>query len=116
MSRTITSYRSIFAPWEEGQDEPTLTDTDTRTYDCEPDEIDQADLRTAVEIAADVLQYVTDASVFPFHPGAWYSDETYVRPYTGEIEEVTYHLDGFTDAEQIAIHDAVLPQRAPVRA
>ena len=116
MSRIITSHTSIFAPWEEGQDEPTLTDTETDTYDCEPDEIDQDDLRTPVEIAADVLQFVTEASSQPFQPGAWYSEESYVRPYTGETEEITYHLHGFTDAEQIAIHDAVLPQRAPVSA
>jgi hypothetical protein len=109
MSRTITTYLLTYAPWEEHQDEPTLTDTQVETYSCDPDDVDQSDGRTAVDIAADVLRYVIEASSSGFHPGMWYVVETYVRPYTGEREEQTYHLDGFTEAEELDIATRVLP-------
>jgi len=109
MPHTITSYTSIFAPWEEGQDEPERTDESSDTFPCDPDEIDQEEGLTAVDLAVKVLQYVTEASAYPWQPGAWYSDEAYVRPYSGETEEITYHLHGFSDEEQRAIVTRVLP-------
>lgn len=60
-----------------------------------------------MEQAAEVLQYVSEASNYPWQPGSWYSEETYIHPYTGEREEKTYHLTGFTNEEQAEIWDAI---------
>lgn len=96
MTKTITVYRTWYAAWEEHQDE--LTKIREESEEIHPDDLEDA-VTTMCDIGA------IEASVYPFQPGAWWSAETYMHPYTGEREEATMHLDGFSDQEQWAIHD-----------
>lgn len=48
-------------------------------------------------------EYVTAYSSEPFFPGGWYTAR-YEDPYTAEVSETTIRLDGFSDAEQTAVH------------
>jgi hypothetical protein len=101
-TKSVTVYTTTYDPWEEGQDEPVKNGESTDVYPCGGDD----DLSPA-EQAAEVMQYVVEASNDPWRPGSWYSEEAYIHPYTGEREEKTYHLAGFTDNEQRVIWNAV---------
>lgn len=115
----IVSYTSTYAPWEDGQDEPTKIGEDTGETVCEPDEWEREDYPTAVEYAAHLLTdryYVMRGSADNYsssdwYAHGWYAPEPYENPYTGECTETTLHLDGFTDEEARAVY-ALMSTRA----
>jgi hypothetical protein len=50
----------------------------------------------------------TEPSSCPWSPGTWYTTPDGATDYrTGEVTRVSVHLDGWTDAEERAIYDAV---------
>jgi len=52
---------------------------------------------------------VTEASSSHFHPGIWYSTEFNTICYkTGTDESESYHLSGFTEAEEKQIYNSVM--------
>lgn len=117
--RSITVWQRIFHPWEPDADEPELK-TEHEYH------IDLADLiddeETSVQAAAAFLSgkrhtgtvwfAAVEASVsgpgVVIDSGVWYADEPYHHPYTGEIEEQTAHLNGFTNTEARQVHRTVL--------
>jgi hypothetical protein len=53
-----------------------------------------------------------EASSSFFHPKIWYSTEFSTVDYaTGEEEERSFHLDGFTPAQERAIYDELIRTR-----
>lgn len=108
MTRTITTYTVTYAPWEEGQDEPTKLDTFTDVLPVEINPWDEDS--TIVGEAVDILRtkvYATEPSCSQWASNVWYSAEPYQHPYSGNREEVTAHLNGFTDEESRAIYAAI---------
>ncbi|WP_035696673.1 hypothetical protein [Glycomyces tenuis] len=117
--RSITVWRRIFHPWEADADEPELKAEHEHRIDLD-DLID--DEEVSVQAAAAFLSgkrhtctvwfAAVEASVsgpgVVIDHGVWYADEPYTNPYSGEIEEQTAHLNGFTDAEARQIHRMVL--------
>lgn len=102
-SKWVTVCRVTYDPWEEGQDEPVRNGEDVVVWPVDPDDEDT----TAVEHAVNIMKYVIEASNWPWQPGSWYVEETYIHPYTGEREEVSHHLTGYTDEEQAEIWAAI---------
>lgn len=92
---------------------------DEEGVEFEPDEYDIEEGMTPsesiVEQAAKFLkgEYATNPSSAPgFHPGIWYSTEYEVIDYgTGEEEERSFHLEGFTPEEEKAIWQEVTGRR-----
>lgn len=112
MERTITAHTVTYAPWEEGQDEPTKLGTFTSVLPVALDPWDE-DL-TIVDKAVDILRrevYATEPSCSKWAPHVWYSAEPYEHPYTGIREEVTAHLNGFTADESRAIYASLTAQQ-----
>lgn len=100
MTKAITFYLTTYAAWEEGQDEPTKLSTESTT---EP----MADVEATVAMLK--LWGYTEYSSYPdWQRHGWYSPEPYIHPYSGEREERSAHLEGFTDDESRAIHAAVM--------
>lgn len=80
----------------------------------EPDKYDRREGLSAVDKAVKFLKYdgATEASSSYFHPGVWYSTGFDVSDYrSGESEERSYHLDGFTAAEQKEIWERLRARR-----
>jgi hypothetical protein len=76
--------------------------------DMTPDLYDVEEGVTAVDKAVKFLrdEGVSTASSSRFSPGDWFSTEWQTIDYrTGEDEERSFHLVGFTPEEQIEIHD-----------
>lgn len=122
----ITIHTSVFLPWEEWEDEPTLKNS----YSDEFDTIDYLDElggwsedahwneegtewigtwipATDVQVAAELLNghghhfYASECSASPTDGvNVWYIEGTYIDNYTGERREQTAHLSGFTEDEQ----------------
>ncbi len=78
---------------------------DEEGYEIEPDpEYDETIVSLAVEHLRDKGAF--DASSSRFHLGIWYSTGWEVVDYgTGEEEERSYHLKGFTPEEEQKIYD-----------
>lgn len=56
---------------------------------------------------------VTEASSTAFHPGVWYSTEYSVTDYgTGEEEQRSFHLDGFTEEHEREVYNELFPRYA----
>lgn len=75
-----------------------------------PDKYDTQDGITAVDKAIKFLkhEYATDASSSRFNEGTWYTNYEYSQDYsTGAVESRSYHLKGFTEAEERAIFNRV---------
>lgn len=116
---SITVWRRVFHPWEPDTDEPELkAEHEYRIDLADLVEDEETNVQAAAAFLAGKRHTCTvwfaavEASVFG--PGVaidhrlWYIDEPYHHPYTGEIEEQTAHLNGFTDAEARQIHRMVL--------
>jgi hypothetical protein len=123
---TVTVYTSTYAPWEEGADEPELISTDAEVYFVQDyrDQFGDWNENETVWIpasVADTAAHLLSGSVTQFWAGEcsssagevscgdnpWYSDEPYTNPYTGEMEEKSAHLSGFTPAETTEIYAQV---------
>ncbi len=106
--RLIRTTFSRTTPGEEGEEpdeEHGWIDEDG--VDMEPDDVDREEGLSAVDKAVKFLKKegVMEASSTAFHPGVWYSTEWSVTDYgTGEEEERSYHLNGFTPAEERNIY------------
>jgi hypothetical protein len=101
MERTIEIVECtvIYDAWEEGADERERLSECVETVDVPFDEV--------VEYLREKC-YVIEASVWPLEcvsAHTWYSAEGYEHPYTGTLEERTFHPRGLTDdeAREIAI-------------
>jgi hypothetical protein len=70
---------------------------------------------SAVDMAVKFLRYegVVEASSMQFHKGIWYSTEWSVIDYgTGEEEERSFHLEGFTEEQEREIFNELFAKRA----
>ena len=105
-THTITEYRTDYEWLAEVDgvqeaDEPIRTEVGEWEHNLTPDEFDRAEGLTAVDLAHNLLRNagVFEASSSPdWHPGTWYIAH-YTHPYTGVIEETTFHLTRFTEEE-----------------
>lgn len=83
---------------------------DEEGEDMDPDKFDIEDGVSAAQKAA---KFLNDKGAYhpsssPFHTGVWYSDSPEVIDYaTGEEEERSYHLSGFTPEEEQKIFNEV---------
>jgi hypothetical protein len=62
---------------------------------------------SVVEAAVKLLndEYVTEPSSYPeWSPGTWYSGSRTYDNYSGEMEDVSVHLRGFTEDEEREIY------------
>lgn len=86
---------------------------DDEGVDMTPDEYDTEEGLTAVDKAVEFLKDkgAWEASSYPFHPGTWYTqtEPAHDRAYfeQGREETHSFHLEGFSEAEQKAIYDKV---------
>ncbi len=79
-----------------------------------PDEIDQEEGKTAVDLAVEYLwkEGATDHSSSGFDQGGWYSTGwSTTDNNTGEEEERNYHLEGFTPQQEREIYDKLMALR-----
>jgi hypothetical protein len=107
--RLIRTTFSRITPAEGEDEEPDEEHgwIDEEGVDMEPDEYDREEGLSAVDKAVKFLERegVTEASSSAFRPGVWYSTENSVTDYsTGEEEQRSYHLKGFTPDEEREIH------------
>ncbi len=107
--RLIRTTFSRITPAEGEDEEPDEEHgwIDEEGVDMEPDEYDREEGLSAVDKAVKFLERegVTEASSSAFHPGVWYSTEYSVTDYsTGEEEQRSYHLKGFTPDEEREVH------------
>lgn len=81
---------------------------DGEGVDMTPDEVDREEGLTAVDKAVKFMRNegAIEPSSTAFHPGVWYSTEFSVIDYgTGEEEERSFHLDGFSPEEEREIYE-----------
>lgn len=101
----VRIYTRWLGPVADG-DAPTLSE-DTTEYDCVPDEVDTEEGLTPVDLAVQAIRerhYITGPYCASSYPGwggphTWFSAEPYEHPYEDKREEVTAHLDGWSDAD-----------------
>ncbi len=91
---------------------------DEEGTEFEPDENDIEDGMTPSEsIVAQAVKFLkkegaSEASSSHFHPGIWYSTEYETIDYgTGEEEERSFHLEGFSPEEQAEIFKQITQRR-----
>lgn len=79
-----------------------------------PDKVDTQDGITAVDKAISFLrsESAREPSSTAFHSGVWYTNEEYDTDYsTGAVESRSYHLKGFSEAEEEAVYRAIARRR-----
>lgn len=122
MAHTITIYTRVLLPWEEDQDEPECKSEDSEEFTVADWQDDHGDWNedetewipaTIGETAVAMLKgahthfYALESSASgPGVDGScnpWYTSEPYTDPHSGEIEEKSAHLKGFTAEETRAI-------------
>lgn len=108
MSYSIRVYRQRFMPEDvhDGDIDYRSTESYTEEYELDSDYIDNP-----IDWAVDVVQSLgyVEYSGYPFYPGGWYSgcELTAYGNYTGEREDFSFHLQGFTEDEQRAVYELV---------
>lgn len=116
MAYTVTTHTTDYR-WDDDEygdpyDSPTELGTDTDEYDVSRDEWDdqgETPVTKAIELIKRNLGPVEPSSWPGFRTEVWYSAiDSYEHPYTGVIEEVTAHLDGFSPSEQREVFDALV--------
>ncbi|MFF4777667.1 hypothetical protein ACFY05_33050 [Microtetraspora fusca] len=74
-----------------------------------------ATVKEVAEAAADQIERAGCDNEYSSHPdwqpNGWYSAETYTNPYSGDREEKTLHLKGFSEAESREIHRRLFGRR-----
>lgn len=83
-------------------------------YSVEPDEHDREEGLTAVDLVVKLLKYegATEPSSTHFHKGIWYSTSWEVVSYrTGEEEERSFHLRGFSEREEHEVWSEITRRR-----
>lgn len=108
--RITTTYEI----WDDAATEAGDTDNrgwfDEKGESMKPDQYDIEDGKTSVELAIDFLKDkgALEASSSHFHPGVWYTNYDHHTNYkTGEVEQRSYHLKGFSPEEENAIFNAI---------
>ena len=80
----------------------------------EPDKYDREDGLTAVDLAVKMLKTedADEPSSTRFHKGIWYSTSWQVVSYrTGEEEERSFHLKGFSEREEREVFEEMTRRR-----
>lgn len=83
-------------------------------YSLEPDKYDREEGLTAVDLAVKLLKhyFAYEPSSTRFHKGIWYSTSWEVIDYgTGEEEERSFHLKGFSEREEREVFDEITRRR-----
>lgn len=91
---TVTTYLTVYAPWDEGQDEPDKLSEDRRTWTVTTADACRESLAVLVaeQMCADgAYEY---SGTPGWQPHGWWSAEAYEHPYTGTREERSFHLSG----------------------
>jgi len=104
--RRIVSYYELWSP-EDIEHGETFDKGELHDESMEPDEIDREDELTAVDLAE---KYLTQAdAVEPssshFHPGIWYTTYGEEDFRTGERQNESYHLKGFSKREEAEVFE-----------
>ena len=115
--RRIKTTYSRVKPTGDSSDYPYEEDhgwLDEEGASMEPDDYDRQEGTDAVDKAVTFLrdEGAVQASSSQFHPGVWYSTESEQDPRTGEWEEKSFHLYGFTEDEQRQVYLAFTRGRA----
>jgi hypothetical protein len=110
MAHTVNVYFARVTP--ESAEDGDFSDTGVvdEGVSLEPDKWEREEGFTAVDLAVKLLQKAgaTEPSSSHFHKGIWYATGFEVVSYrTGEEEERTYHLKGFTEREEREVFDAI---------
>jgi hypothetical protein len=111
--KTIDVYYARMTP--ESAEEGDYSETgELESLTIEPDEYDQENGITAADLVVKLLK--DEGAVHPsnshFNRGTWYMTESQTISYrTGEEEERSFHLKGFTEKEEREIFDAVTRRR-----
>lgn len=83
---------------------------DDEGVSMKPDQYDIEDGKTSIELAIDFLKEngALEASSSHFHPGVWYTNDKYNENFkTGEVEQRSFHLKGFSPEEEQSIFNAI---------
>lgn len=115
MPHAVNIYFSRTTPESVEDGEFSETGVVEENYPLEPDTWDREEGLTPVDLAEKLLRKegATDPSSSHFHRGVWYSTGFEVVSYrTGEEEEKTFHLRGFTEAEEREVFHAITRRRA----
>jgi hypothetical protein len=108
----IRVFKLRFFPEDVYEGDIDYSDTIEEIVDCLPE--DGTD-DTIVSLAVDGLPCGEPSEMPGFSPGLWYSDpdgSQTVDYYTGEREEISGHLYGFTDQEQLEVWQQVTGKTA----
>lgn len=107
----VRVYRTRYLPEDvvDGEINGRDDNTTEETLDCTPEPWEVEEGITAVDKAVEALSdaYVSEPSSYPWCAGSWYNnvDGSYVtNHYTGEREEPSGHLYGFTPEEEEEIY------------
>lgn len=121
MARLVTFYRTRYMPEDVHDGDIPRDDTDEDIVTCEPDRWDREDGLTPIDLAVKALveeeSCVSPSTMPGFHTGLWYSHidgSAELNPYTGEREERSGHLSGFTEDEEREIHKRVMDAYAGI--
>jgi len=100
--------------WDDSSLEAGDTDNkgwiDDEGVSMKPDQYDIEDGKTSIELAIDFLKEngALEASSSHFHTGVWYTNDKYNENFrTGEVEQRSYHLKGFSSEEEEKIFNAI---------
>ena len=108
----VMIYRRRYLPEDVVDGDITSDDVSEQVIDCLPD-ADQSE--TPAELASEALDDVGgEPSNYPWCPGSWYSHpdgSVTVNYYTGEREEPSGHLYGFTMDEEQAVWELISAPR-----
>lgn len=76
-------------------------------FDCEVDSDEAEDGLSAMKRAAAYIQNEggSEPSSSRFSPGTWYSTESQMDMYSGDYENKSFHLYGFTEEEEKEVWD-----------
>lgn len=112
--RSITVYLTTYVPPEEDE-EP--EEPEAESEGNHPIVLDEHDRELGVTAADVAVDFIRDGgghepSSTSFHPGIWYSTGYETTDYsTGEEEERTFHLSGFTEDEEREIFGEIMRRR-----
>ncbi len=109
----LIQYSAEYRWPDEPADEPEKISEDEHKYNVTPDTYDRAEGLTVVDLAHTLLKNagIYEASSSSWNKRVWYITEPYTHPYTGVIEEHTYHLHGFTADESRELFKRITGKR-----
>jgi hypothetical protein len=114
MAHTVNVYFSRMTPESAEDGDFSKTGVVNEDVSLEPDKWPGKESETPVELAVKLLRYdgATEPSSTHFHKGVWYSTQWEVVSYrTSEEEEKTFHLKGFSEAEEREVYNEITRRR-----